>query len=82
MYCPVLKIKNKKTNDNESKIKIWSRNSVIPSNFLNKTVWVYTGNIFRKVVITKEKIGFKFGEFSFTRVKKKKKSKIKKKSVS
>lgn len=81
MYCPVLTVTNKKINNNESKIKIWSRNSVIPVKFLNKTVWVYTGKIFRKVIITKEKLGYKFGEFSFTRVKNQKK-KVKKKVVS
>jgi len=48
-------------------VKIWSRNSAIPSFFLGKTVLVHNGKQFNKVVITREKIGYKFGEFSLTR---------------
>jgi len=47
--------------------KIWARHSVIPSSFLGKTVLIHNGNTFKKVLITKEKIGYKFGEFSLTR---------------
>lgn len=52
--------------------KIWSRDSVIPSSLLHKKVLVHSGNGFRLVVITEEKIGLKFGEFCYTtkRVKK------------
>jgi len=57
----------------EKKTKIWSRNSVIPSILINKQVLVYNGKIFKPVFITREKVGFKFGEFSFTRSKGKKK---------
>ena len=48
-------------------LKIWSRNSVIPESLLGKTVLVHNGKDFKNVVITREKLGFKFGEFSFTR---------------
>ena len=47
--------------------KIWDRNYNIPSCLVGKTVLVYNGKIFKKIKITCEKIGFKFGEFSFTR---------------
>ena len=47
--------------------KIWSRNSAIPSFLIGKTVLVHNGKQFNKVLITREKIGFKFGEFSLTR---------------
>jgi small subunit ribosomal protein S19 len=53
--------------NNKKSIKIWSRNSVIPMSLVNKAVQVYNGKEFKKVIITREKIGFKFGEFSFTR---------------
>jgi ribosomal protein S19 len=43
------------------------KNSLITSAFINKTVIVYTGNSFENVLITKEMIGFKFGEFIKTR---------------
>lgn len=48
---------------------IWSRQSAIPFFLLNTTVFVHTGKIFRKLVITREKIGFKFGAFIKTRTK-------------
>lgn len=47
--------------------KIWSRSSVIPGLLVNTIVSVYDGHEFRRLTITKEKIGFKFGEFSYTR---------------
>ena len=57
--------KNKKQKKNF--LKIWSRNSAIPSFLMGKTVLVHNGKQFNKVVITREKIGYKFGEFSSTR---------------
>jgi len=62
--------------------RVWSRRSVIPSNFVSKKIFVYTGNSFKPVFITRDKIGFKFGEFCLTRnrrIKKKEKKKEKKK---
>lgn len=52
----------------KSNLNIWSRNSSIPASLLNKTVLVHNGKEFKKLLITREKIGFKFGEFVFTRV--------------
>ncbi len=66
---------------------IWSRNSIITEEFLGKTVLIYNGKLFVSVKITREKLGYKFGEFSFSRkikenifyhVKNKKKKKKKK----
>lgn len=59
---------------------IWSRRSVISSNFISKKVFVYSGNCFKPVFITRDKVGFKFGEFSLTRVSQFKKKGNKKKS--
>jgi small subunit ribosomal protein S19 len=56
---------NVKSNSNY--FNIWSRRSVIPSNFISKKVFVYTGNRFKPVFVTRDKIGFKFGEFCMTR---------------
>ena len=47
--------------------KIWSRSSVIPSFLIGETVLIHNGKEFKRVVINREKVGFKFGEFSFTR---------------
>jgi small subunit ribosomal protein S19 len=55
-------LKNKK-----SSLKIFSRSSVIPASLIDSMVSIYNGKEFKNVRITREKIGFKFGEFSFTR---------------
>jgi small subunit ribosomal protein S19 len=52
---------------NLKKHKIWSRSSTIPSCLIGKKVLIYNGKNFRQILITREKVGFKFGEFSFTR---------------
>ena len=52
----------------ESQIsKIWIRNSVIPVKLLGLSVSVYNGQFFKKLLVTQEKIGFKFGDFVLTR---------------
>jgi small subunit ribosomal protein S19 len=47
--------------------KIWSRCSTIPNFLVGETVSVHNGHEFKRIHITREKVGFKFGEFSFTR---------------
>lgn len=47
--------------------KIWARNSAIPSSLVGSYVLIHNGKEFKKVFINKEKVGYKFGEFSFTR---------------
>jgi small subunit ribosomal protein S19 len=51
----------------KKQLKIWSRRSVIPAFLIGDTVLIYNGKEFKKVKITREKVGFKFGEFSTTR---------------
>jgi small subunit ribosomal protein S19 len=51
----------------QKRTKIWSRSSVIPNYLVGETVFVHNGKEFKRVVITREKIGYKFGEFSLTR---------------
>lgn len=46
---------------------IWSRRSVIPQSLIGFTVFVYNGKIFRKLKISRDKVGFKFGFFISTR---------------
>jgi len=60
------------------KLKIWSRSSVIPSSFIGKNVLIHTGKDFKTLFISREKVGFKFGEFAFTRKKTKQKKQVKK----
>lgn len=51
----------------KKKIYIYNRNSVITSIFINKRVFIHNGKIFIPVVIKQTMIGFKFGEFAYTR---------------
>lgn len=48
-------------------IKIWSRNSIIPFSIVGQQVSIHNGKDFIKIKITREKVGYRFGEFSFTR---------------
>lgn len=57
--------------------KIWSRDSIILSHFINYKVLVHSGNTFKKLVISREKVGYKFGEFCTTRAKYFHKNKLK-----
>ena len=61
---PVL---NKSLVKKKFKNKIWSRNCTIPFFLLGFSVFVHSGKDFRKIFITREKIGYKFGEFVLTR---------------
>ncbi len=47
--------------------KIFCRTSTIPRTFLKKTISLYKGNIFIRVLITKYHISYKLGEFGVTR---------------
>jgi len=62
-----LKIIQKKIVDKSNSIKIWGRYNVITSSLMGKTVFIYNGKIFKKTIVTREKIGYKYGEFSGTR---------------
>lgn len=48
--------------------RVWSRASVIPKFLVNKKVGIYTGKYFKRVWISIDKIGLKFGEFADTRI--------------
>jgi small subunit ribosomal protein S19 len=58
----------KKELNKDKMIKITSKNSVIINNFVGLTFNIYTGKTFFKIEITKEMVGYKFGEFIFTRI--------------
>lgn len=69
----LLKIKEQKS------INIWNRSSIIPYNLIGKSLFVHNGKSLIKVYITREKVGFKFGELVFTKKHTKKIVKSKKK---
>jgi small subunit ribosomal protein S19 len=62
-------------------IKIWSRSSSVPLSLVGARVSIYNGQKYIPMVVSVEKVGFKFGEFCFTRnhpnLKKQKKGKSK-----
>jgi len=51
----------------DNKNKIWSRSSTIPGFLIGKTINVHNGREFKRIMVTRDKVGFKCGEFSFTR---------------
>ena len=62
-----------------SKDFVYNRNEVIPKLLVGKTVLIYNGRDLKRVFINREKVGYKFGEFSFTRKSFDKRLKTKKK---
>ena len=62
---------------NNKLFKIWSRNSFILSSFINYKFLIHCGHIFKNLTITREKIGYKLGEFCTTRAKYFHKNKLK-----
>jgi small subunit ribosomal protein S19 len=51
----------------KNKKKVWSRASTIPGSLIGKSVLIHNGREFKRILVTRDKVGFKFGEFSFTR---------------
>lgn len=56
-----------KVNNTKKEILTKSRNSTIVPSFVGKSLKIYNGKIFHKVLITEKMIGHKLGEFSPTR---------------
>jgi len=54
--------------------RVWSRSSTIPAFLIGEKVMIYNGKEFKPVFISREKVGYKFGEFAFTRKYTKKKT--------
>nr|UQS76192.1 ribosomal protein S19 [Haslea ostrearia]WAJ48190.1 30S ribosomal protein S19 [Haslea ostrearia] len=62
-----LYIKPKHLKQKQSDNSQISRNSSILPKFIGLTFQVYSGKIYKKVIVNKEMVGHKFGEFSQTR---------------
>jgi|GWRWMinimDraft_12_1066020.scaffolds.fasta_scaffold21279_2 small subunit ribosomal protein S19 len=56
--------KNQKVNNYKN---IGLRNSEIMPSFVGKIYYIYNGKSNTKIIVLEEMVGFKFGEFSFTR---------------
>ncbi len=48
-------------------LKLFCRSSSVPNFFLKKSIAIYKGNLFAKILFSKYHVGFKSGEFSITR---------------
>lgn len=61
-------IRNRLKNSNKDKVIYTDkRDSVILKEFVGWTFYIYKGNKYSKVLISKDMIGYKLGMFSFTR---------------
>jgi small subunit ribosomal protein S19 len=58
---------NKSKVEKMKTIKIWNRNVAIPYYLEGKSVYIHNGKHFIKTYISRDKIGFKFGEFAYTK---------------
>jgi small subunit ribosomal protein S19 len=48
-------------------IKIWSRGSTIQDNHIGYHFQIHNGKTYKKLIVTKDMVGKKFGEFAPTR---------------
>jgi len=55
------------TLDQKKSFKKVPRNLTIIPKFIGRSLKVHTGNTYSEILVTKEMIGHKFGEFSVTR---------------
>lgn len=60
-------------------VKIYSRNSLILPQFINRNFEIHNGKSFIRLSVTEEMVSHKFGEFASTRKKNVYKKKLKKK---
>ena len=65
----ILQIIHLKLNLNNIKLK--TRSSCVSANFIDKRIFIHIGNKYKKIYLTKYHIGYKFGEFTKTRISKK-----------
>ena len=77
----ILKMKKLKKINVFKKFFIFNKSNTILKSFIGTQFNVYKGNMYRKLIITKYLVGFKFGEFThttkpFTYPVKKKKNKL------
>jgi small subunit ribosomal protein S19 len=54
-------------NEDRTIIKTWARASVIPPEFVGKTIAVHNGRVHVPVFVTENMVGHKLGEFAPTR---------------
>ena len=60
----ILKVENELKGKNRI---IFKKSDIIIKNFLNKKLLIYKGCFYRSLIINKFILGYKFGEFAYTR---------------
>lgn len=63
----LLKLASKNIKNKKGNIKIWDRATVITSDLINTNIEIYNGQKFLPLLVAPEMVGYKFGEFAFTR---------------
>nr|BBC77473.1 ribosomal protein S19 [Nitzschia sp. PL3-2] len=66
-YHLLKKIKRIKKNNNKKIIKTWSRSSTIIPSMVGFTIAIYNGKRHIPIFISDQMVGYKLGEFVFTR---------------
>lgn len=56
-----------KTKDKRKKIIIYDRSAVVTNSLIGKSVFIHSGRDLIKTFISRDKVGFKFGEFVYTK---------------
>lgn len=58
--------------------KVWNRDLIISQKLIGRTISIYNGNTFVKLNVNSDHVGYKVGEFAFTRKHTKKEARSKK----
>lgn len=64
---PYIVIKKKSTKNNPN--NVFSRDTEIFPKLVGTNISVHNGKLFKEITVTKDMVGYKTGEFSFTRAK-------------
>jgi len=52
---------------NKKVLRTYKRNTLILPEYVDKIIYIYNGNVFKKLKITEDMIGTKLGQYIFTR---------------
>jgi len=63
---------------NKKNLKVFYRSSKILPSFVDQTFLIHNGKGFFQILVTPEMVGYRFGEFAYTKIRAKFKSKKKK----
>lgn len=67
LFKIVQEFKTQKSRKRRKIKKIFFRSSVIPSQLIGRRILVHTGKLFKLLIVKRNHVGFKFGQFITTR---------------